>query len=71
MSISMPTYGHIFFLILLTLAALLSVLAALYTPFPGDREVLEAFRSVEASWLTAAVRGISWLGGTVAVTACL
>ena len=71
MSISMPTYGHIFFLILLTLAALLSVLAALNTPFPGDREVLEAFRSVEASWLTAAVRGITWLGGRVAVTASL
>ena len=67
----MPTYGLLFFLILLTSAALLSVLAALYTPFPGDREVLEAFRSVEVSWLTAAVRGISWLGGTVAVTASL
>ena len=68
---SMPTYGLLFFLILLTSAALLSVLASLYTPFPGDGEVLEAFRSVEASWLTAAVRGISWLGGTTAIAASL
>ena len=63
---SMPTYGLFSFLILLIATALLSVLASLYTPFPGDREVLEAFQSMEASWLNVAVRSTTWLGGTVA-----
>ena len=64
---SMPAYGLFSFLILLFATALLSVLASLYTPFPGDREVLEAFQSMEASWLNVAVRGTTWLGGTVAI----
>ena len=71
LSRSMPTYELLFFLILLTSTVLLSVLAALYTPFPGDREVLEAFRNVEASWLISTVRGITWLGGTAAIGASI
>ena len=67
----MPIYGLRSFLVLLTAAALLSVLAALYTPFPGDREVLEAFQSVEASWLTTMVRGITWLGSAAAIGASM
>ncbi len=57
--VSDPRFRLLIFLLLSSSIVALSVLAAIYTNFPGDEEILEAFQGLETSWLSSAWMPIS------------
>lgn len=65
--VSDPRFRLLVFLLLFGSTVALSVLAALYTTFPGDEEVLEAFQGLETSWLSAAARNVTQLGSAAVI----
>ncbi len=65
--ISDPRFRLLIFLLLSSSIVALSVLAAIYTTFPGDEKVLEAFHEIETSWLTSAARNVTQLGSAAVI----
>ena len=62
-----PRFRLLVFLLLFGSTVALSVLAAIYTTFPGDEGVLEAFQGLETSWLSAAARNVTQLGSAAVI----
>lgn len=65
--VSDPRFRLLVFLLLFGSTVALSVFAALYTTFPGDEEVLEAFQGLETSWLSSAARNVTQLGSAAVI----
>lgn len=62
-----PRFRLLIFLLLFGSIVALSVLAAIYTTFPGDEGILEAFQGLETSWLSSAARNVTQLGSAAVI----